>query len=279
MSLIKAIAASIWLGWYRDYGWSNPFASLAIRTIGPLATVLTAIIIYWFGSTSVGLFNAERLSYILIGSSFYAHIATYVWVPTLAIAEGKSNNFFPHVFISQSSSLPYLIGRTISSFLSSSIVFAISLTAGYYISILLLNSHPIILIGIGSISLLIISLLANLIASIGLSLMLGAYAIYASKFEWALPTYVAGLLMVFSEALFPASLLPYPLSIIASSLPFTQLIRAARESMIYSNMANYLSDIGIGTLGGLILFLIGYLIYSYSELSGRKKGIIDKKLV
>src|SRR5207247_9346056 len=114
------------------------------------------------------------------------------------------------VFASTTSSPPSLAGRCLASFASSSVTSIASLAMAVVISLLLFGVAIPLVVTPLSIFLFGIALVVNIFASMGLGFSLGAYAILASKFEWALPTYVSGLLMVFSEALFPVSLLPDP---------------------------------------------------------------------
>ena len=250
MSYVRTIIASIWVGWHREFSWTNPLAGLAVKTIAPAASVLTALTVYWFGSSQAGNFSASQLAYILVGAALYFHVAAYSWVPTLAIAEGKWSYVFTHVYMSPKSSPPYLAGRCLASFVTSAITSIASLVAAYFIALLIFRASVPLVVTPVSATLLLLALLLNIPASVGLGFLLSAYAIFASKFEWALPTYVSGLLMVFSGALFPVEVLPHPLSDVADVLPFTQFIRASRDALIYNSFPSYLSHIGLALLGG-----------------------------
>ena len=249
-----------------------------MRTVGPFAGVIAASAVYYVGSSGAGLFNPSRLAFILIGAALYAHVASYSWVGTLAIAEGKWTYVFPQVYISPHSSLPYLAGRTIASFFSSTLTVVVSLVLSYYVlSSIFSTSIPFVVSPL-SVGLLFLAMVVNILASLGLGLLLASYALFATKFEWALPTYVAGLLMVFSEALFPVTLLPHPVSDVANVLPFTEFIRASRQAMIQGGtLSSYFSYLGLALVGGLILLAIGFLAFRYAENRARRNGVLDKK--
>src|SRR2546428_11990540 len=109
-------------------------------------------------------------------------------------------------------------------------------------------------------------MLLNILAAFGQGLLLSAYALLATKIGWALSTYVAGLLMVFSEALFPVSFLPHPVSDVAKVLPFTEFMRASRQAMIHGgDLYSSFSYIGLAALGAVILLVIAFLAFSYAE--------------
>jgi ABC-2 type transport system permease protein len=276
---LKAIVASIRVGWYREFNWTNPIAGFSLRTVGPLAGVIAASTIYWVASTHnvPPSFEPSRLAYILIGAALYTHVAAYSWVPTLAIAEGKWTYVFPQVYISPHSSLPYLTGRTLASFVSSTLTVIVSLILSFYVlSSIFATSIPFIVTPL-SVSLLLLAMVVNVLAALGLGLLLSAYALFATKFEWALPTYVAGLLMIFSEALFPVSFLPHPVSDIANVLPFTEFMRASRYAMIYGDMPSYFLYVGLSAIGGVIFLGLGFLAFRYAENRARRLGVIDKK--
>jgi ABC-2 type transport system permease protein len=276
---LRAMVASIRVGWYREFNWTNPLTGFSLRTVGPLASVIAASTVYYVGSTNniPPSFDPSRLAYILIGAALYAHVAAYSWVPTLAIAEGKWTYVFPQVYISPHSSLPYLTGRTLASFVTSTLTVIVSLVVSFYVLSSVFHTNIPFIVTPLSVGLLFFAMLVNIFAALGLGLLLSAYALFATKFEWALPTYVAGLLMVFSEALFPVSFLPHPVSDVANVLPFTEFIRASRQAMIYGDMQSYFSYIGLAVLGGIIVLALGFVAFRYAENRARRLGVIDKK--
>ncbi len=276
---LRAMVASIRVGWYREFNWTNPLTGFSLRTVGPLASVIAASTVYYVGSTNniPPSFDPSRLAYILIGAALYAHVAAYSWVPTLAIAEGKWTYVFPQVYISPHSSLPYLTGRTLASFVTSTLTVIVSLVLSFYVLSAVFHTNIPFIVTPLSVALLFFAMLVNIFAALGLGLLLSAYALFATKFEWALPTYVAGLLMVFSEALFPVSFLPHPVSDVANVLPFTEFMRASRQAMIYGDMQSYFSYIGLAVLGGSIVLALGFVAFRYAENRARRLGVIDKK--
>ncbi len=279
MSAIRSLVAAIWVGWLRDLGWTNPVTGVVLRTVGPIATVLSASIIYWIGASTAGVFTGERLAFIMVGAALYVHISMYSAVSTMAIAEGKWTYVFAHVFISPRSSVPYLAGRTIATFGTSAVSSAIALTVAYYLASALFRTFPPLIITPSSVLMLLLALVLNIPATMGLGFLLGAYSIFASKFEWALPTYVQGILMVFSGALFQVTILPWPLSAIGAALPFTLFISASRAALVYGDLNGFVADLSYALIGGIVLLGLGLLTYRLAERSGRRKGIIDRKVV
>jgi ABC-type polysaccharide/polyol phosphate export permease len=279
MKLAKAVFASAWMGWQREMQWANPMFCLIVKTVAPIAAVLTAAAVYWFGSSFAGIFTPEHLAYIILGSSLYSQVSAYAYVPTSAIAEGKWSNLYPQVFITPPSSIPYLAGRCLASFADSAPVIAISLAVSYYASYALFGTPPAFVVTSTSALMVAAALVASLPCAIGLGYVLGSYSVFVSRFEWALPSYVSGLLMIFSEALFPASVLPYPLPVVVEALPFTYLMRASRAALIYNSWSLYLSSMGYLTIGGLVVLAVGIYTFSMAERSARRKGLLDKKVM
>ena len=285
MSYFRAIIASIRVGWSREFGWTNPVLGFSLKTVAPVASIMTAVTILFIGLTRGNIPTgptqlAFMLAYILIGAALYAHISAYSWVPTLAIAEGKWTFIFPQVYVSPRSSPPYLAGRCLAAFASSTVTSMASLVIAVLISSILFQLTLPFVVTPASVLLLALSLVVNIFGSMGLGFLLGAYAIFASKFEWALPTYVSGLLMVFSGALFPVTLLPFPFSTIADALPFTAFIRAARDVVLPGGtLMSYAYHIGLCFLGGIILLLLGLVAFKYAQEHARKQGVLDRKVV
>ena len=174
--------------------------------MGPLASAISVSIIYWLGSTQSHTFDAARLAYVLVGASLYTHIAAYSYTPTQAVAEGKNLGVFPHIYIAPSPTAVYLAGRTLSTFLISFVSSMITLAVAYYALSNIFGSVIPLVVTPASVLLLGAALVLNIPASLGLRYMIGAYSLFASKFDWALPKYISGLLMVFSGAL-PTSIL------------------------------------------------------------------------
>ena len=231
----KAITASVWLGWQRELSWGNPAFVLLLKTAGPVAAVMTATIVFWFGSSQASLAPAtlaHGLAYIVVGASLYGQISIYAWVPTSAIAEGKNTNLFPQVYITPPSAIPYLAGRCLASFVISLPVVCLAFAIPYYADRGLFGYSLPIEVSPLSVALVAIAMLASFPAALGLGFTLGSYSIFASRLEWAIPAYIAGSLMIFSEALFPLSVLPWPLSAFGQAVPFTYLMRAARAALL-----------------------------------------------
>jgi ABC-type polysaccharide/polyol phosphate export permease len=280
MTSLRPILASAWMGIQHDLAWTTPVLSVALRAVAPFASAMTVSIIYWFGtsSNSAVAFSPVKLAYVLIGSTLYAHVASYAWVPTVAIAEGKNLSVFPHIYITSRSTAFYVAGRVLSSFVISVITSVAALILAYVALGSFLSTQIPAVVTLSSVAMLAAALVANVPGALGLGFLLGAYSLYASKFEWSLPGYVAGLLMVFSGAIFPTSILPWPISVGAQYLPFTQFIAAARESLLPGSSGDYLTSMGLCLLGGVTLLLVGMFVYFASERRARKDGVIDRRL-
>ena len=283
MSYVRSLIASIRVGWARDFGWTNPILGFSLKTIAPIASTMTALTILYIGFRNGVSITPEKfpyqLGFIIIGATLYAHISAYSWVPTLAIAEGKWTFVFPQVYVSTRSSPPYLAGRCLASFASSTVTSIASLAVAVVISLLLFGVTIPLVVTPLSVVLFGFALVVNIFASMGLGFLLGAYAVFASKFEWALPTYVSGILMVFSEALFPVTSLPRPFSDIGNVLPFTEFIRASRAVLLDGSVGSYFYYLGLSFVGGIILLVLGLFAFKYSERRARRLGVLDRKVV
>ena len=279
MTSLRPLLASAWMGIQHDIAWTTPPLSVALRAVAPFASAMTVSIIYWFGTTNspAGVFTPDHLAFVLVGSALYAHVASYAWVPTVAIAEGKNLATFPHVYLTSRSTAFYVAGRALSAFVVSTVTTLTALAAAWYVLGSFIGVQIPVTVTPASAAMLAAALLANVPGALGLGFLLGAYSLYASKFEWSLPGYVAGLLMVFSGALFPTSTLPWPVSTGAYYLPFTQFIAAARDALLPGS-ADYLASMGLCLLGGGVLFALGLAVYSASERKARKDGVIDRRL-
>lgn len=78
--------------------------------------------------------------------------------------------------------------------------------------------------------------------------------------------------MIFSEALFPVTLLPSPLSDFGNVLPFTEFIRAARAILINDQLSSYFYYLGLALVGGVILLLLGLVAFRAAENRARRLG-------
>jgi ABC-type polysaccharide/polyol phosphate export permease len=280
MISLRPIMASAWMGIQNSIAWTTPVVSVALRAVAPFASAMTVSIIYWFGTTSgpTGTFTPDKLAFVLIGSTLYAHVASYAWVPTVAIAEGKNLSVFPHIYITSRSTAFYVGGWVISSFLVSAVTSIGALAVAYYVLSNFLSTQIPVTVNFSSVAMLAVALVANVPGALGLGYLLGAYSLYASKFEWSLPGYIAGLLMVFSGALFPTTILPWPISVGAQYLPFTQFISAARGALLGGSLGDYLISMGLMLLGGGLLLAVSLFVYFAAERKARKDGVIDRRL-
>ncbi len=277
---IRPLLASAWMGVQHDLAWTTPGLSLALRAVAPFASAMTVSIIYWFGTTNSpgSVFTPDKLAYVLVGSTLYAHVASYAWVPTIAIAEGKNLSVFPHIYLTARSTALYVAGRALSAFVISTVTSVAALALAYYaLGSFLGTSVPIVVDPVSAL-MVAAALVTNIPAALGLGYFLGAYSLYASKFEWSLPGYVAGLLMVFSGALFPTSILPWPVSVGAFYLPYTQFIAAARVALVPGAGGDYATSMSLCLIGGVVLLFSGLFVYFAAERRARKDGVIDRRL-
>lgn len=279
MTSVRPILASAWMEIQHDIAWTSPALSVALRTVAPFASAMTVSIIYWFGTTNgATTFTPARLAFVLIGSTLYAHVAAYAWVPSVAIAEGKNLSVFPHIYLTSRSTAFYLAGAVISSFVVSTVSSLAALTLAYFVLSSFLGTQIPVVLSASSAASLAAALLANVPGALGLGYLLGAYSLYASKFEWSLPGYIAGLLMVFSGALFPTTILPWPISVGAYYLPFTQFIAAARGALLPGSSSDYATSMALCLIGGVILLTLGLFVYFAAERKARRDGVIDRRL-
>jgi len=279
MLSFRSLFAAAWMGVQHDLAWTAPVASLLLNVVAPFASVMTVSIIYWFGAShGTSAFDPTHLAYILVGAALYAHIAAYAWVPTTAIAEGKNLAVFPHIYITSRSTAVYLAGRALSSFVISTVTSLLALCLAFFAIGSVLHASVPLLVTPLSLAMLGVALLVNIPGALGLGYLLGAYSLYASKFEWSLPGYVAGLLMVFSGALFPPTILPWPLSAGAAALPFTFFISAARDALIYGLPGEYAVSLAYCAVGGVIMLAVFLQVYLKAEKRARRDGVLDRRL-
>ncbi|MCS7145447.1 MAG: ABC transporter permease [Nitrososphaerota archaeon] len=273
---MKKLIASISLGLERELGWTFPPLVVLLGTIPATASVLIVVMIYWVGSSAAGAVDPSWIAFLVVGASLYTHFSSYIWAPISAVSEGKASYTYPLVFIAHSS-LTYVTGRVIASFIESSFSAILALGLSTVAIKALLGVEPTLSFTPLSIALFALGMLVGLLAALGLGLMLAAYAIFVTRLEWGLPVYISGILMIFSEAIFPTSALPPPLHAIAESLPFTHIIRAARAALI-GPPALYSAEIATASLLSATWFLAGVLVYAYSEGLGRRRGYIDLRV-
>lgn len=280
---LRPLFASAWMGLQHDLAWTTPALSLILRAVAPFASAMTTCLIYWFGThfSPTLVFDPSRLAFVLVGSTLYAHVASYAWVPTSAIAEGKNLSVFPHIYLTSRSTAVYVAGRTLSAFVISVTTSVLALALAYFALSSFLGTSIPLLVTPMTLLMLALALVVNIPGAMALGYLLGAYSLYASKFEWSLPGYVAGLLMVFSGALFAPTILPWPISAGAIALPYTQFISAARDAIAPSllNPASaYAGSILECVAGGAVLLLVSLVVYFAAEKKARRDGVIDRRL-
>ena len=84
--------------------------------------------------------------------------------------------------------------------------------------------------------------------------------------------------MVFSGALFPPTTLPWPVSAVASALPYTFFISAARDAIVYGLPADYVQSLVYCLIGGLLMLAACLRIYLAAEGRARRDGVLDRRL-
>ncbi|MEM4181225.1 MAG: ABC transporter permease [Nitrososphaerota archaeon] len=273
---MKKLLASIALGLERELGWTYPPLVVLLSTVPATASVLTIVMVYWVGASAAGEVHTGWIAFLIVGASLFTHLSSYIWSPLSAVSEGKTSYTYPLVFIAHSS-LSYIAGRVIASFIESSLTALLALGTSYTAINLILGVSPPLSSTPVNLALFALTMVVGLSAALGLGLMLAAYAIFVTRLEWGLPVYISGMLMIFSEAIFPVSALPQPLQIVAEAMPFTHIIRASRAALI-GPLDRYPTEFFLATVLGLAWLLTGLFIYLYAEELGRRRGYIDMRV-
>jgi ABC-2 type transport system permease protein len=242
------------------FTWVNPWIFVPALVVYPLFQIL--FFAYLGRSTGVG-----SDSFFVIGNSFVAAAITGLFGMGQSVGGERRFQTLPILLASPASRLALFLGRAVPTVVNGFAVAAISIGLGAW----LLGVHygPVELARLG------VALLLSCFACAALGLCIGALGIRGRSMS-VFADAIGAVLLLVSGANVPFDRLPHAVRTVASLVPLTHGIAAAREVAAGSGLDQVGALLGKELAVGAAYLLVGVALLHVFERHGRATGSLDR---
>jgi len=264
MKSIKDNLSLFWQGALLSYialfAWLKPVTYLASKIIMPLAQILFFTFLGTYAS------GKEAAPYYVIGNAMQITAASGIFGVTMSIGGERWSGTLPYLFGTPANRLMLFLGRSFMHIIDGILGVVIGLSWGA----LLLGvdySHA-------DLGALMLTILVTTFSTAGLGLWMGCISLITSNVMFVNNT-VYFALLIFTGANVPVASLPLWMRGVASVLPLTRGIAAARL-LIAGESLSTVSPLLWGELGiGVVYVFLGYVLFKTFETIARTRGSLE----
>ncbi|MBV9125312.1 MAG: ABC transporter permease [Planctomycetes bacterium] len=282
MNTWRTLTCSAWLGWQIESNWAAPWLFALYVLVKPLAGSLLLVCMYLAArATAVGGVPPSFLPFLYVSSACFMVIGGMTFGMSQAVVTDRESYYMlKFIRMSPARLRTYLIGRGLSR--AGQAALGASLTVG--VGLLLFPELRAALIGRTiAWGWLLFYGLVGIVMMVALGLILAGAVLNMARYGMFLAEGVAGVLYLFSGAVFPLDVLPFWLRPISLALPPTYWLEGMRRSLLGPlELHSTLSTWGQGQLAlalvasTLALVLTAHLFFRWSEQRAWRLGRYDE---
>lgn len=271
----RGLSASARLGWQVSSNWTSPGVFLVYSVLRPVSAALILTVIYQVITRGRA---TTYLAFLITGTAFWSFVQQGLAGFANAILEDRGQyRMLKYIYIAPQRFGVYLVGRAIAQLAGA------AASAVIVIGLATITLHlPINLLRVNWPMLGVACLLAlAAIVAVGMAF---TFLLLAGRDTHGYGEIGAGVLYVFSGAIFPIGILPGPLATIASLSPLAYWMELVRRSLLYGQayqMFPGLSDFDVllrlvaSAMGTVV---VASLVFRWADRRGRQKGYVDRDL-
>jgi ABC-2 type transport system permease protein len=267
-------STAVRLGWAVSSNWTRPLTFVIYTLLRPISGALILVVMYSV-ITRGRADTRTYLAFLVIGVAFWAFVTEGVSEFALGILEDRGRfRMLKYAYLAPLGFPVFLVGRASSKLTSAAasvLIVLVVATVGLRLPI-----NPLAV----NYGLLVIACLLAFVSVLAFSIAL-SLVLLAGRDTHGYGEVIAGVLYVFSGAIFPISVLPGPLAFLASISPLVYWLELARRAILHGRVyemfpslsdGEVLARLALATAGTVVL---GYLVYSWADRQARRKGFID----
>jgi len=242
------------------FNWISPWVFFPILVVYPLFQIL----FFAYLGRYAGVQSDE---FFLIGNTFVAVAVTGFFGMGNSVANERRSQTLPSVLASPASRLALFLGRTLPSILTGFVVAAISFALGA----VLLDVH----VEASETGLLAVAVVASSFACTAFGLCLGALGLRGRNVSLFADS-ISGCMLLVSGANVPLARLPDWMQSLASGIPLTHGIQAARDVAGGAGLADVSGSLSTETAIGAVYLVVGLALLRLFEYEGRRTATLER---
>jgi ABC-2 type transport system permease protein len=273
----RSFKVAAWLGWQITSNWTDPFLFAIYSVVRPVARA--AILVIMYGVITANNFSDPLFPYIFMGNAFYTYVFAIMNGVSWAVIDDREHyKTLKYMYVAPIRIPFYLLGRGVAGFLTASLSVVITILAG------VLFLHVTFDPSQANWPLFVLTLLIGIVMLAMMGLVLGAISLLIVRHAGFIAEGVAGVLFLFSGAIYPLDVLPRWLQPIGYAMPITYWLELIRRSLI-GNVAQVFPTLArfdnlelLGILLGLSLAfgVASIFVFRACDRRARERGLIDR---
>jgi ABC-2 type transport system permease protein len=273
----RSFRMAAWLGWLIESNWTDPFLFAIYSIVKPLSGA--AILVIMYGIITKGNFDSALFPYIYLGNAFYIYVGAVMTGVSWAVVDDREHyKTLKYMYIAPIYIPMYLLGRGVARFITGSIAVFITIVAGVLFLKVPLHFAEI------NWGLFFVTLILGVIMLALLGLLLAGVTLTVARHEGFIGEATAGVLYIFSGAIFPLDVLPAWLRPIGYFMPTTYWLELLRRSLVgnvaqaFPTLANFSNMEILGIMLTLSVFfgVISVWVFKICDGFARERGLIDR---
>ena len=273
----RSFKIASWLGWQIASNWTDPLWFIIYSIVRPISGA--AILVVMYGVITQGNFTNPLFPYIYLGNAFYIYVFTVMNGVAYAVIDDREHyKTLKYMYVAPIRIPAYLLGRGVAGFLTGSISVFITILAG------VLFLHVSLPLAQVDWLLFFVTLFVGVIMLAMMGLVLGAVSLLIVRHSGSIVEGVAGVLFLFSGAIFPLEVLPAWLRPVGFAIPITYWLELLRRALIgnvaqvFPTLARFNNLELLGILLGLsaLFGVASIFIFRRCDYLARERGLIDR---
>ncbi|WP_164689699.1 ABC transporter permease [Herpetosiphon llansteffanensis] len=277
---LQAFRVGAWLGWKTESNWTNPLFYILWSLLLPMSNGLIMTMMLRVLQRTGNSSGADLLPYVFIGTVVYSIVALLLDSMAWAVLEDRERmGMLKYIAITPSSMYGYLWGRGFAKVSINFLAVPLTLTFGALVLDIPIRLSTInwpLLLVVVVLGLLIVTFAAQILA--GVTLMIARHAGFVGQA-------VSGALYLFTGALFPITVLPNWMQVIARAVPLTYWLEGMRRALwvdaqnpVYNTGLNQLSTTNLLLIllaSAVAMAVISIPLQRRAEHRAKEKGLLD----
>jgi len=278
ISHLRTLRQAAWLGWQMESNWTRPWLFIIYSIVRPIAATL--ILVVMFLVIKQGVANDPLMfTYTYVGAVFFMFVAQVLLGATYVIMEDREHyQTLRQIYIAPISLHVYIIGRSLSKVLLTSLSAIISMAFG-----LLVLRLPIDLLRVDW-PLFALSMMIGLGCILSIGIALAGITFLTAKHSTGINEGIGGVFYLFCGTLFPLTVLPPWGQSIGMAIPITYWLELVRRSLYPAGGIETISGLGEFSNPAILLLLaasalvflgLSLLIFWFADRMARRAGKVD----
>ncbi len=273
----RSFRMATWLGWQIESNWTDPLLFAIYSIVKPLSGA--AILVVMYSVITMGNFDSPMFPYIYLGNAFYIYVGAVMTGVSWAVVDDREHyKTLKYMYIAPIRIPLYLLGRGVARFITGSIAVIITITGGVLFLHVPLNLAEV------NWTLFFVTLLLGVVMLAMLGLLLAGITLTIARHEGFLGEATAGVLYIFSGAVFPLEVLPAWIRPLGFLMPTTYWLELLRRSLVgnvaqaFPTLAAFsnLQLLGILLALSVLFGVASVFVFRRCDRIARERGLIDR---